>query len=367
MADKGGWQTPKRRKGTLSDKLLELSINTGKHHILEMARKAKAGALGEAGVAKAWRLLGQRHRHNAAADERVHAAERRAKVLEARLKTLEEQQQGSRCGIAPQIGSSAPPPVSERRPAPEVVTAQAESRAAELEQAATRLKAVGLAEDAEKLLEKAAAQRKQVEKAPTPWKRIEALEGFITRAEARVTKAQQRIDTIEDELAKARQSRDTLKQELDDARQQLTELRNSIAPDDKERAPSLVSRAQELLEAMESSSALATSGLPEPVLDRMRKLHVLLGNVRMDKAEEPEVAESRTSITPTALAEAEPELEDTGGAGVEAAADALMEQLNELHHGDASSEASEAARRIIRESLASMAKGRGKGSRYEPA
>ena len=56
----GGWQTQaaKKRKGTLSSRLLDLAVETGRSDIVSMARKAQRGELGEAEVAKAWKIVG---------------------------------------------------------------------------------------------------------------------------------------------------------------------------------------------------------------------------------------------------------------------------------------------------------------------
>ena len=54
------------------------------------------------------------------------------------------------------------------------------AKASELEQAATRLKAVGLVEEAESLLLRAAEKRKYIDNAPGPGKHVDILEGFVT-------------------------------------------------------------------------------------------------------------------------------------------------------------------------------------------
>ena len=52
------WQTAGRRKrGSLTEQLFDLAVNTGSSKFLDWARKAKDGKLGEDKVAQAWEAL----------------------------------------------------------------------------------------------------------------------------------------------------------------------------------------------------------------------------------------------------------------------------------------------------------------------
>ena len=50
-------QARSRRKGTLTDLLFDLAVETGPEKFLDWARKAKDGRLGESQVAQAWKLV----------------------------------------------------------------------------------------------------------------------------------------------------------------------------------------------------------------------------------------------------------------------------------------------------------------------
>ena len=111
MTGKEGWQTAQHKKarGSLTQQLLDLAIETGSPQILDFARKAKNHTLGEEGVAKAWKLINEaqskKYTHNPrraqtgragttrsspqTAEKR--ALEQRAKIAKERLAKLERQ------------------------------------------------------------------------------------------------------------------------------------------------------------------------------------------------------------------------------------------------------------------------------------
>lgn len=112
-----GWQqqSTKRRKGTLSSRLLDLAVETGRGDVLDMARKAKHGDLGEAQVTKAWKLVGGKAKNSdthkgkgkgrgkgqasggstKAADQKALAAEQRAQEAERRAAAAERRTQAA--------------------------------------------------------------------------------------------------------------------------------------------------------------------------------------------------------------------------------------------------------------------------------
>ena len=102
-----------------------------------------------------------------------------------------------------------------RRPAPEVAVAEAEAKAAALEESAARLRAAGLEEQAASLEEKAGEQRKISESGPPLGKRLHLLDGYIKRAEGRIDHAK-------------------LQQDLEESRGQLAKLRAELAVDAEE-------------------------------------------------------------------------------------------------------------------------------------
>ncbi len=235
MTTQGGWTTLKRkRKGTLSDKLLDLATETGKHHILVMARQAKAGQLGEAGVAKAWRLLGSKPARGQqpksdlakAAVRRAEAAERITKDLKERLAKLESQRARSDKDDAEMDAGPAEPA---RRRAPEVVAAEAESHAVALTESAARLRNAGLTEEAEALEKKAAEFQKKAVNMPSLAKRIEMKESFIERARGRVQKGSQAIQDAENKLKDAQGAMKTYQKELAEAQVELDQLRTELS------------------------------------------------------------------------------------------------------------------------------------------
>ncbi len=231
-----GWRTKKKKgKGTLSDRLMDLAVDTGKHHILVMARQAKAGQLGEAGVAKARRLLGLGAKPKAwargngdlakAATRRAEAAERKAKALEERLSKLETQCDATDDDVAMEASPTAPA----RRPAPEAAAAQAQSHAAALKESAERLRGAGLTEEADALDKKAAEHQKKAEGMPSLARRIELKESFVKRAEGRVLKGSTAVKDAKDKLDEAQENLKNVEAELAEAWAQLDQLRVELA------------------------------------------------------------------------------------------------------------------------------------------
>lgn len=265
----------KKRKGTLSEHLLDLAVETGAHHILVMAKQAKQKQLGEAGVAKAKRLLrnasfaDQRRGGDApGAARRAEAAEKRAKELEQRLAKLEALQKVGSDDSMAAVEESGEPSRTERRPAPEVAVAEAEARAAELEASASRLRAVGLAGQAEALEKQAVEQRKIAEKAPDPGKRVDMQKAWIKRAEARLEKAAARIGDAQKELREAQEAHQALQRELDDGRMRLSQLRNELYRDE----------AADIAETQPPAAASASNATPA-----VAELHVQLSAVRAER------------------------------------------------------------------------------------
>ncbi len=240
-----------KRKGTLSDKLLDMYVDTGVHRFLDMARDAQAGRLGQEQFAKAWKLVGAkpgkpgkrdgaptqrpagkpRGGRNSEAEKRAIAAEQKAKDLEARLAALELR--SAKAGEDAEM--DAAPATPTRRPAPEIIAAEASARATVLQESATRLRAAGLIGEAEPLEVKAAELLKKSE-LPSRWKRLDMKEAFVKRAEGRVLKGTQAVEEALQALDAARNALQVWERELEEAHAQLTQLRNES--DDSERTPS---------------------------------------------------------------------------------------------------------------------------------
>ena len=79
------------------------------------------------------------------------------------------------------------------------------------------------------MLEVSAAElRKKAENAPSPGRRLDLLESFLRRAEARLEKGTQRVLELEAELANARSTASDLQKELDQGRDKLAQLRAEL-------------------------------------------------------------------------------------------------------------------------------------------
>ena len=233
------WQSAGRRKrGSLTEQLFDLAVNTGSSKFLDWARKAKDGKLGEDKVAQAWAALrrkpagdpgvrqSQGRSGTSAAERRAQAAEKKANALEARLAKLESSAAPSE--VPAPSGTKAAPVAAKERGAPEDTAADAEARAAELQASAARLRALGLTDAAEVLEKQVSAQRKIAESMPAPGKRIDMLVAWIERAEGRASAAAARIAEKENELAEARKQHEKLIQDLDEGRNRLARLRSEI-------------------------------------------------------------------------------------------------------------------------------------------
>ena len=133
----------------------------------------------------------------------------------------------------PPASKEAPPkPASaaaSRRPPPEQLSAQTEAHAQALDDAAARLSSDGLTERAEELTKEAAALRKKAGPPPPPGQRLDSLEGFLRRAEARAAKAVEGVATAEAALAEAKRASEAQNQEVDEGRKKLAELRAELA------------------------------------------------------------------------------------------------------------------------------------------
>ena len=294
-------EVPRRRRGTLTEQLFDLAVETGSSKFLDWARKAKDGKLGESNVAQAWSLLKKRSSGRSgskqtrprddttAAARRVAAAEKKASDMEARLAKLEAER-SAEAERAPTAADASTPAPAERRPAPEATVAAAEARAAELEASAGRLRTLGLAEAAESLEKQASEQRKVAESTPTPGKRIDMQKAWIKRAEARVAKAATRIDAAQKEWQDAQAAHNTLQQELDDGRAHLVKLRNEMDPEEiaepaaKRAAPAPSAAMEELQQRLRQAQAEAERLRDEN--DKMRQAgHSLETELTAVKAE----------------------------------------------------------------------------------
>ena len=172
---------------------------------------------------------------------------------------------------------------------------KAEARAAELEASAGRLRAVGLAEQADELEKQASEQRKLAEKAPEPGKRIDMLKAWIKRAEGRVAKSSDRIADAQKELKDAQAAHKALQDELEDGRGQLQMLRNNMRSSDdaedaaepaaKRAAPAPSAAMEELHQQLQQAKAEAERLRSENVV--MRKAgHSLETELAAVKAEQ---------------------------------------------------------------------------------
>ena len=118
----------------------------------------------------------------------------------------------------------------ERRPAPEAVQAEANDRAAALEQSAVKLRAAGLEARAEELEAEAVRERKRAESAElSPGKRLDSLKRWLERAEGRLRRATEEEEDAEGALKDARKAREKLQKELDEGKLKLQELRSELS------------------------------------------------------------------------------------------------------------------------------------------
>ena len=107
--------------------------------------------------------------------------------------------------------------------------ADAEARAAVLDEAAARFKEVGLDDRAKAFEEEAALIRKKETQAPPPGRRLDMAVGFVERAERRASEADDAVKAAEEALAEAAAARDVAYKEVEEGKSKLAELRAGLA------------------------------------------------------------------------------------------------------------------------------------------
>lgn len=193
--------------------------------------------------------------------------------------------------------SEAPAPVLPRPwpvrpPAPEIKKIEAESRLQALQEAAAKLRSVGL-EDEAVLLEKPASKlQKTSTQEQKPGARLDACAAYVQRAERRVQDASRSVEAAEKALEDAKARYMELEAELESGRVRLESLRVEVAaaeaPETEARTPRenlnaqtpsfevLLHASRELLMRLENSSACngaIGNYLPDSIVEAARKLN----------------------------------------------------------------------------------------------
>ncbi len=122
--------------------------------------------------------------------------------------------------------------------------AEANDRAAALEQSAVKLRAAGLAARADELEAEAVRERKRAESAElSPGKRHDSLKRWLERAEGRLRRATEEEEDAEGALKDARRAREKLQEELDEGKLKLEELRKELSEEKDDEGDAVLSDA----------------------------------------------------------------------------------------------------------------------------